>query len=196
MLYAVALILEGIQYSFLLLASLVKPFMKKCFLLITTLLCLFNKAYATENDWQISLLNENMDMGDATSIRLHTGYFLYGGVSLNYIHSSTVIQDSDRRTIYPLMFFMGLKAPSKVTPFVEAGVDLPEVLFDEMFDNEENSIDLTDYYLASGLEIALSKELSLSFFAKKYVFKYQGATLNITNKVRTDSYGIGLTMHF
>jgi len=166
------------------------------FLLISILLCFFSKAYATENHWQLSLLNENMENGDASSIRIQTGDFLYGGLSLNYIHSSTVIQADERKTIYPLMIFMGLQYPSRLTPFIEGALDLPEVIFDEVFDDEENQIDLTDYYISSGLTLSINKSVSLSVFARKYVFKYQGATLNITNKVRTDSYGAGVTVRF
>lgn len=137
-----------------------------------------------------------MDNGEVASLRIRGGDYFYGGLSLNYIDSDTVIQYGNRKMIYPVFLFMGLKFPSKITPFVEAAVDLPEAIFDEIFDGEENSIDLTDYYLSGGLDLMLSDRFTISVYAKKYVFKYQDMTLFTTNKARTDSYGAGLTMHF
>ncbi|MDH5735288.1 MAG: hypothetical protein OEY87_04110 [Gammaproteobacteria bacterium] len=162
---------------------------------IMLLTCL-NTTYATENNGQVSLQGETLEHGKAASLRIHTGDYLYGGLSLNYINSDTVIQDGNRKTIYPLFLFMGLKYPSKITPFIEAAVDLPEAIIDEIFDNEENTIDLTDYYLSGGFDISLTDRFSISVYAKKYVFKYQETTWFTTSKVRTDSYGAGITLRF
>lgn len=170
--------------------------MKQCLIHAVILLCLFNNAYAKENDWQLSLHVENMENGNASSFRINTGDFLYGGLSLNYIDSDTAIQDRNRKTIYPVFLFMGIKYPAKFTPFFEAAVDLPEVIFDELFDDENNSIDLTDYYLSGGVDITISDRLTVSLFSRKYVFKYHETTLDNTIKVRANSYGAGITMRF
>lgn len=170
--------------------------MKQHFLATTLLVFLTEHAIATENDWLISFHAESLDCGKAASLRMHTGEFLYGGMSLNYIDSCSVIQDRDRKTIYPFMLYMGLKYPAEFTPFIEAGVDFPELLFDEAFDDEDNSIDLTDYYITGGMEFSISERYSIVLYARKYVFKYHQSRLDISEKFRADSYGAGLTMHF
>ena len=159
-------------------------------------LCVCNIAHATDNGWQMSLHAENLDTGGTASIGIQTGDYLYGGLSLNYIHSSMVIQADNRKTIYPLFLYMGLKSPAKISPFIEAGVDLPETIVDEIFDDDENQIDLTDYYLAGGLNIAINRAYALSLYARKYVFKYHDTLLTETNKVRLDSVGAALIMRF
>ena len=171
--------------------------MKQGLIYTILLFCCLHYAHASENDWQISIQAENLDIGEAASLRIHTGEYLYGGLSLNYIDADTVIQYNNRKTIYPLFLFMGLTYPAEISPFIEGGLDLPEAIFDEMFDNdEENSIDLTDYYVSGGLNFSLNERFSISVYAKKYVFKYQETTLTTTNKVRADSYGAGLTINF
>ena len=160
------------------------------------LLCVFTIATAAENNWQLSVNGENMDTGEAASIAIQSRDYLYFGLSLNYINSSTAIQYNNRTTIYPLFIFMGLKAPTKIAPFIEGGLDLPEYIIDEALDDEENKIDLTDYYLAGGLNIEFNKKFALSVYARKYVFKYQETGLTTTNKVRLDSVGAALIMRF
>jgi len=160
------------------------------------LLSLLNTTHAAETVGQVSIHGENLDIGDAASVAIQSGNYLYGGLSLNHISSDVVIQIDNRKTINPLYFFIGLKYTSKVSPFIEAGIDLPEALIDEIFDNEDNAIDLTDYYLSSGLNFSINKKFGISVYAKKYVFKYQAMSLFTTNKVRTDSYGASLVMRF
>lgn len=155
----------------------------------------FQTAYA-EPSWQLALHADNMDEGEAVSLRLQTGDYLYGGLSINYIKSNRVIQVNDRKRIYPTFLFMGLKYPSKVTPFIEGAVDLPEAIFDELFDDDDNAIDLTDYYLSSGVQFPLGERVSLLLYARKYVFKYQQNSINDTRKVRADSFGAGLSIRF
>ena len=170
--------------------------MKQRLLYIFMFLCCFSNTYASEDGWQLSLQGENLDHGEAASLRIHTGDYLYGGLSLNYIDSDTVIQQGNRNTIYPLFLFMGLKYPARITPFIEGALDLPEALIDEAVDDEENAIDLTDYYLSAGLEIAITEKYSLTVYAKKYVFKYHETILTSTQKVRMDSVGAGITVRF
>lgn len=170
--------------------------MKQRLLYPLILLCLVNTSFAEESDWLLSMHAENMGNGHAASVAMQTGEYLYGGLSLNYIRSSEVIQSDNRKTIYPLFLFMGLQYPSKFSPFIEAGADLPEVIFDEIFDNEQNALDLTDYYLSGGVNISLSDSYSLSLYTKRYEFKYHETALTTTNKVREDSYGLGLAMRF
>lgn len=161
------------------------------------LFSLFSSAYAESPGWQLSLQAENMENGDAASVAIHTGEYLYGGMSLNYITSSHVIQSGNRQSIYPLFLFIGLRSPSPISPFIEAGADLPELIFDELFDDdEEDALDLTDYYLSGGLNITLSDSYSLSLYAKRYRFKYHETVLTNRQRVTADSYGAGLTLHF
>ncbi len=170
--------------------------MRKSIFLTAILLYSITNAYASQDRLSTSFLVERLDDGNAASVRVQSGDLLYGGISINNIKSSSVIQTNDRKRIYPVFLFMGVQYPSRITPFAEAAVDLPEAIFDEIFDDEENKIDLTDYYLSAGFNIGLTRTVTLTLFARKYVFKYQDPTISSTSKVREDSYGAGVMFHF
>lgn len=165
---------------------------------ITLVFCLVNNAYAKESNMNILISGESLENGNAASLGMYVGddYF-YGGLSLNYITSSTVIQRNNRKTIYPIYLFMGIKAPWKVSPYIEAGIDLPEALIDDLLDNnEENGGAQADYYFSGGLLFSATKTLSISLYAKQYHFTFRENIYAPTTKTDQLGYGVGLSISF
>lgn len=176
--------------------------MKHVLFYITIFICLINNAYGTESNMHISIHGESMENGSASSIGLYSGGdgLFYGGLSLNYITSSTVIQYGNRKTIYPLYVFVGFKAPWKLSPFIEAGADLPEAiiedLLDKLDDNEDKSASEIDFYYSGGLEFSVTDRFSFSLYAKKYNFIFRENYLAPISKVRPNSYGMRVIIDF
>ncbi|MCK5639991.1 MAG: hypothetical protein KAJ19_04315, partial [Gammaproteobacteria bacterium] len=117
-------------------------------------------------------------------------------LSLNYIESSKVIQRSNRKIIRPIYLFVGLKAPRKLSPYIEAGIDLPEAFIDDLLNNAEESEAQADYYFAGGLEFKATDKVSFSLYAKKYNFIFRENILAPTIKTRPHSYGAGVSIRF
>ena len=78
--------------------------MKRGLLYITVIFCLISNAYGAESNMRMSILGESIENGSASSLGIYLGdddFIFYGGLSLNYITSSKVIQRNSRKTIYP-----------------------------------------------------------------------------------------------
>ncbi len=165
--------------------------------LMAFIFCFINNAYANQPDIHITLLGESLEDGHSSTIRIHAGDdILYTGLSLSHIESSNVIQYDNRKTIHPIYFFVGLKAPTKLSPFLEAGIDLPEALIDDLLNNEEESESQADYYFSTGLVLAATDKVSFSVFAKKYHFIFRENIYAPTTKTRPHSYGVGVSFRF
>lgn len=173
--------------------------MKKQFFCFVLAWCLLTNAYGVETGMRWSLQGESMEDGSTASL----GFFseaegmVYGGVSINYIDSSSVIQHSNRKIIYPVYFVLGVKAPWVVSPFLELGMDLPEMIFDELFNNENVNENEIDYFFSAGAEIQINEEISVSFYAKRYNFYFREDIFNSPLiKNRQNSYGVGIIRRF
>ena len=161
------------------------------------ILCLMSNAYGNESDVRFSVSAESMENGTASSVGIYSGVgIFYGGVSLNYIESSKVIQWNNRKTILPIYFFVGLKARTKISPFIEAAIDLPEAFIDDLLNNEEESEAQADYYFSGGLEFKATEKVSFSVYAKKYNFIFRENIISPTMKTRPRSYGAGVSIRF
>ena len=158
--------------------------------------CLINNAYGMESNERISISRENMEHGSAQSIGVYSEGIFYAGLSLNRIRSSTVIQHDNRKTIYPIYLALGFRAPWKLSPYIEAGFDLPEALFDELGDDEDNSLNQTDYFYSAGLEFSATEMFSVSLYAKQYVFKFRETLQAPISRSSPHSYGMGVIIRF
>jgi len=95
--------------------------MKVKIFFIILVLFLVSNVYAEESDMNILISGESLEYGNATSLGIYGGTdYFYGGISLSHITSSKVIQYNNRKTINPIYFFMGIKAPWKIAPYFEA----------------------------------------------------------------------------
>ena len=171
--------------------------MKYKLLYITLVFCLANNAYGKDSGVHMLMLGESMEYGTASTIGIYAGdNVFYGGLSLSRIESSEVIQYDNRKTIHPVYFFMGVKAPWKISPYIEAGIDLPEAFIDDLLNNEEESESQADYYFSSGLVMQATENVSISLFAKRYHFIFRENIYAPTIKVRPHSYGLGVSIRF
>ena len=170
----------------------------KCLVIgAVALICLNSFAYAAESGMRMTVVAESMENGEASSIAFSgDADVFYGGLSLNYIHSSKIIQYNNRQTIYPVYVFFGLKAPLKFTPYVEAGFDLGDALIDDLYNTGEDEDSLIDYYYAGGFSLSLDNRTSLQFYAKKYILRFRDYYLAPTIENRLESYGVGLSVRF
>ena len=170
--------------------------MKRGLFCITMIFCLINNAYGMESDTRISILGESMENGSASSLGIYTEGIFYAGLSLNYITSSTAIQSSNRKTIYPFYLAVGFRGPWKLSPYIELGADLPELLIDDLFGDEINSTNVVDYYYSGGLEYSATDRLSFSLYAKKYNFRFRENLLAPISKSSLNSYGLGVIIRY
>lgn len=120
----------------------------------------------------------------------------YTGISLSHITSSTIIQDSNRRTIDPIYLVAGFKPRWKLAPYIEIGADLPEMIIDEIFNNEDIAPSEIDFYYSCGLEYSATDRISFSLYAKKYKFIFRESSLAPITKIKPVSYGVGLIIRF
>lgn len=173
--------------------------MKNALLYITTLFFISISNAAASNT-SLSINYESLDEGYATSVGMfsNTDKIFYGGLSLNHINLSTVIQSNNRTTIYPLYFIIGVKAPWKISPYIEFGADLPETIFDEYIqkNEDEDPRNEIDYFFSGGVSLSFSDKFSLVLYAKRYNFIFRENYLAPLNTVSVTSYGAGLTFHF
>lgn len=170
--------------------------MKNGILCLAMLLFFTSNAYGMEPDTRISIQRENMENGFSSSLGINTGGIFYGGASLNYITSSTVIQYNNRKTIYPVYLVIGLRAPWKISPYGEVGLDLPEAIFDEIFNSGNYGIDQTDYYFSGGVELLVTENFSFSLYAKQYQFIFRENNLAPISRASPGGYGAGIMFHF
>jgi len=171
--------------------------MKSILLFIAVIFCWVNTAYGQETSYHISLYAESMENGSATGAGIMAGSdVFYGGLNWSYIESSRVIQRDNRKNIRPFYLFMGLRVPIKFSPYIEAGIDLPEAFIDDLLNNEEKSEVQADYYFSGGLMFKMNKKVSLSLYAKKYNFIFRENIYAPTVKTRPHSYGAGVAILF
>lgn len=173
--------------------------MRCAILYATMLMCLLNSAYAAGIKQQMLLSTESMENGTASSLGIYAAaddFIFYSGLSLSYIHSTKVIHRNNRKTIFPIYLFVGLKAPWKLSPYIEAAVDLPEAIIDDLFNSGGEVEGQVDYYYSAGLTFAATDRFSFLLYAKKYNFKYRETFFSPTYRVRPRSYGAGVLMRF
>lgn len=164
---------------------------------IIIIACLAQHAYGMESDVSILVSAESLDHGTVSTIGVGAGSdIFYGGLSLSRIASSRVIQYDNRKTIHPIYFFVGLKAPVKFSPYIEAGIDLPEAIIDDLLDNEKKSEAQADYYYSGGLVAGFTDKISISLYARNYYFIYRENIYAPTIKTRPHSYGVRLSIRF
>lgn len=171
--------------------------MKRIPIFVLMIFCLVNNASGEESGARISVHGESMENGTASSIAIAGGSdIIYGGISLNHIQSSKVIQYGNRKEIYPIYVFFGFQAPWRIAPYIEAGFDLGDSLINDLYGNQDDDTDLVDHYYAGGLIYSVTDTLSFSVYAKKYKFEFREFYSAPTEKVRPESHGIGVSFRF
>ncbi len=168
--------------------------MKKGLIFITLVFCLLNNAYGKEAGFYLSIIGESIEHGSVAAVGFEAGHIIYLGLSLNYIKSSNVIQNGNRKTILPLYFVISVKAPWKISPFVEVGSDIGDAVYRDLFHSEEDAINDVDYYYSGGIEVSINDKTSFVFYSKKYNFLYR--EFSILNRSRPDGYGAGVLVRF
>lgn len=168
--------------------------MKHGLFILIMIIILINNAYGINPSVCLPILAESMEDGSAVSIGYVGNNIVYLGLSLNYIKSSNVIQNGNRRSIFPVYFILGLKAHWKVSPYFEAGGDVVDAIIDDSFNNNKDAVNEIDYYYSGGLVFSASDKLSFSLYAKKYNFIYRDFL--ITSKFRPDGFGVGVILKY
>lgn len=173
--------------------------MKNLLIYVAVFLFLNSSSYGSDAIMRVYLLGESMENGSVSTVALSASDdTIYGGLSLSYIKSSEVIQYGNRETIYPLYFFIGLKAPWKFAPYAEVGFDLGDKILDSIFnDNKDNDDeDLVDYYYSGGVVFSVTNKVSISLYAKRYNFIFREFISSPVTKTTANSYGVGIAVRF
>jgi hypothetical protein len=170
--------------------------MKHIVFYITMIFCLMNNVNAANFNTRISLFSENLETGSALVVGMSSEGTYYGGFSLSHIQSSTIIQYNNRKNIYPVYVFVGARAPWKLSPYVELGLDLAELIIDELFHDHTDAVNQIDYYFSVGLEMSVTDSISLSVYAKNYTFIFrENISAPIVNS-KINSSGVGIKIRF
>ena len=161
---------------------------------------LINPAYGESTSrGAVSMHAESLDDGGATSLRVYTegDRIAYMGFSLNNIYtSSTPIQRNGRTSINPVYLFAGLRAPWKIAPFVEGGLDFGEKLINDLFQSPGSIDDDMDYYFSGGIKLDISDNMALSIYKKGYTFIFREDQFSPATTASQSGYGIELSMLF
>jgi hypothetical protein len=90
-----------------------------------------------------------------------------------------------------------LKAPWKLSPFIEGGMDFVELIIDDITkSDDEESSDYLDYYLSGGIKYSINNRFTVPFYAKQYVIKYRNELNTQMMKSKPSGYGVGISMLF
>ena len=166
------------------------------------LFCFFglvSSAFAEEYRVGISVSHESLDDGSASGIAIYSENFnvLYAGFTLNQVTTPALVTYRDTETITPLFFFISVKAPWRLAPYIEGGLDFIELVVDDATkSDEEQSADDIDYYYAGGITYSINDHFAVSFYAKKYVFLYPDALNTYQIKTSPSGYGAGISILF
>ena len=173
--------------------------LKQGFIILICFSCLVGSAFADEDRKGISFSTESLNDGSAWSLGVYSKSFdvFYAGLSINKVTSPTLVDYRKTETVSPLFFFLGLKAPWKISPFIEGGMDFVELIADDITkSDDEESSDYIDYYFSGGIKYSINNRFTVSLYAKEYVIKYRNVLNTQMMKSKPSGYGVGISMLF
>lgn len=151
-------------------------------------------AHADDNPGQVSIYTEKYSDSNTLGISVTntTTYEnpIYVGLSLNRIASTKALAEYNRKILYPVYLFLGVKPDWFISPFIEGAFDFGDLLIknlDEENNKEEDDFEskvLVDTYFSAGLELNY-KLFSASIYYKEYdlrFWKEASPSINTKNK--------------
>ena len=115
------------------------------------------------------------------------------GISINKISSDQPLENSNRHTIYPVYIFSNIHMNTLITPFLEIGIDMGDLLFDKM--NEGDAFD-TDIYYSAGIKLQFSKQFYLTIYAKSYELYFNEINDITIQNTTIDTKGASMAFYF
>ena len=100
------------------------------------------------------------------------------GISVNRVKSDVALANKGRKSINPVYLFGKLSINHTITPFVEFGFDLGDMILEDISDSLSNDPDAdsnddsVDTYYSLGLTLTMGKKYAVSLYHKKYNINY------------------------
>jgi|GEM_PF-6162915 len=171
--------------------------MKK--ILLTTLLFILSHNLYAEQSQTIKLHNEIEDeiRGSGISINFKSWNrnslpIIYGGFSISTLKANVPLENDARDQIYPIYGFIGSSLNYPISPFIELGLDIGDIIEDK---SREGDIFEVDIYYSMGVTITFDKAFDISFYHKTYNLYFT----EILDTTRQDVYinitGISLSFY-
>jgi len=135
---------------------------------------------------------EDKTTGVAFTIK-HKTHNAETGISLNKISSDQPLENSNRYTIYPVYIFSNIHMNTPITPFLELGIDMGDLLFDKV--DEGETFD-TDIYYSAGIKIYFSKQFYLTIYAKTYELYFNEINDITIQNTTIDMKGASMAFYF
>lgn len=145
--------------------------------LVMCLLCLVTETAvaehysgSTSSASRLMLFRERADTDEATGIAVtitdpqFTPYMDLG-ISASRIKSDKPLVPSGRKIIHPFYVFATFKLNTAITPFAEIGLDLGEIILNEIADE---AVEDVDGYYAYGLKTSFNDVVNFAIYRKSY----------------------------
>jgi len=115
------------------------------------------------------------------------------GISISEITSDKSLERANRHNIYPVYAFASIFLDAPISPFLELGVDLGDLLIDKL--DEGHALD-TDIYYSAGLKIKFNKQFYLTVYAKTYELYFNEINDITIQNTTLDMKGISMGFYF
>lgn len=149
-----------------------------------------------ESHWGGGLMVEKSSEEDVLGLSLGSyGRGGYLGLSLNAVESTEkILEPSGNKEINQLYFFAGTRAPFALSPFVEVGVDLGDLLFDYNDPHSDRNMQ-TNFSYAGGIDL-VGKGFRFVVYKKRYGIYFTETNSTVMRKAFYAVTGIGYIRYF
>jgi len=117
--------------------------------------------------------------------------YLYWGLGFSGVQSDEALESNNRTKVFPVNLILGLRANYTISPYIEFGVDLGDLVVDAI------SGDSTEIDVTGSLGITYKvKNLNIYAYYKRYSVKFSESN-SASKSVSTNNFGLpGLGISF
>ena len=118
---------------------------------------------------------------------------MYGGFSLNTLKANVPLKSNTRDEIYPAYGFIGSSLNFPVSPFIELGMDIGDLIDDKLSEGDLLEVDI---YYSMGATITFEKAFDISLYHKTYNLYFSEIIESTRQDVKINITGISLSFCF
>ncbi len=96
----------------------------------------------------------------------------YAGFSFSSVHSEKVLDVSERKHIFPIYAYAGIRAfPYMISPYAEFGVDVGDIAIAYLLKDDDEPL-IPDFNYSAGVSV-VTKHFRFAAYAKRYHLYYE-----------------------
>ena len=114
------------------------------------------------------------------------------GISANTLKSNLDLESSGRNRIYPVYMFIGASLNYPISPFIELGADLGDLIADKAFEGDGTDVDA---YYSLGMTFTYKKKIDVSLYYKIYDLYFNELDDPTLQNVSLDVAGISVSFY-